>query len=52
MGNKPGSGKHDDVLMSTAIGLWIAFNAAAYSPSWNNDTPKRRDRVMPTESTF
>jgi hypothetical protein len=52
MGNKPGSGKHDDVLMSTAIGLWIAFNAPAYSPSWRNDKPRERDRATITEASF
>ena len=52
MGNKPGSGKHDDVIMSTAIGLYIAFNDAAYRPSWNDDKPKPRERILPTESSF
>jgi len=52
MGNKPGSGKHDDVLMSTAIGLWIAFNAPAYAPSWNNDRPREKSGVLPTEASF
>lgn len=52
MGNKPGSGKHDDVLMSTAIGLWIAFNAAAYSPSWSNDVPRSREKRPRTEADF
>lgn len=52
MGNKPGSGKHDDVLMSTAIGLWIAFNASAYRPSWGHTTTKKREREVLTESSF
>lgn len=52
MGNEPGSGKHDDVLMSTAIGLWIAFNAAAYAPSWRNDAKREKDRMLPTEASF
>ena len=52
MGNKPGSNRHDDVLMSTGIGLYIAYNNTVYRPSWNDDKPKRRERVMPTESTF
>ena len=52
MGNKPGSGRHDDVLMSTGIGLYIAYNNSIYRPSWNDDKPKMRERTMPTESTF
>ncbi len=52
MGNKPGSGRHDDVLMSTGIGLYIAYNNTIYRPSWNDDKPKMRDRTMPTESSF
>jgi hypothetical protein len=52
MGNKPGSGKHDDVLMSTAIGLWIALNAYAYRPSWIKADSKPREHILPTESTF
>lgn len=52
MGNKPGSGKHDDILMSTAIGLWIAFNAPAYKPSWQNTTVAKREREKLTESSF
>lgn len=52
MGNKPGSDKHDDVLMSTAIGLWIAFNNPVYSPSWQTGTPKKREKVLPTEASF
>ena len=52
MGNKPGSGKHDDVLMSTAIGLWIAYNNSVYSPSWQTGTPRSREKVLPTEASF
>jgi len=52
MGNKPGSGKHDDVLMSTAIGLWIAFNAPAYAPAWKSEYKKPRENVLKTESSF
>ena len=50
MGNKPGSGKHDDVLMSTAIALWIAYNSP-YKPSWKQEV-KRHRRPILTESTF
>ena len=51
MGNKPGAGKHDDVLMSTAIGLWIAFNST-YRPSWGSDKQKKKDNILPTEASF
>ncbi len=51
MGNKPGAGKHDDVLMSTAIGLWVAFNST-YRPSWGNSKPKEKSNVLPTEASF
>lgn len=52
MGNKPGSGKHDDILMSTAIGLWIAFNAPAYSPSWRNEVRKPKGNRVLSEASF
>lgn len=52
MGNKPGSNRHDDVLMSTAIGLYVAYNNDIYRPSWNDTKPKKRVRTMPTEATF
>jgi len=51
MGNKLGSGKHDDVLMSTAIALWVAFNSP-YKPSWPTDRATTRDRLLPTEASF
>lgn len=51
MGNKPGSGKHDDIVMSTAIALWVALNSY-YRPSFRNDKPRERHNVLPTESTF
>lgn len=44
--------KHDDVPMSTGIGLYIAYNNSVYRPSWNDDKPKKRDKFMPIESTF
>lgn len=44
MGNEPGSGKHDDVLMSTAIGLWIAYSERDYyAPSWRNEVKREKD---------
>jgi len=52
MGNKPGSGKHDDIVMSTAIGLWIAFNSSVYRPSWVQEVKKKKDKVELTESSF
>ena len=53
MGNKPGSNRHDDVLMSTAIGLYICYQSNdMYRPSWKRETKKQRDHVAPTESTF
>ena len=52
MGNQPGSNRHDDVLMSTAIGLYVAYNNDIYRPSWNVEKPKQRDHVLPTESSF
>ena len=50
MGNKPGAGKHDDVLMSTAIALWIAYNSP-YKPSWKTEY-KRKPRAVIVESSF
>ena len=44
MGNEPGSGKHDDVLMSTAIGLWIAYSERDYyAPSWRKEEKREKD---------
>lgn len=42
MGNEPGSGKHDDVLMSTAIGLWITFHEPIYKPTWRVEKKKEK----------
>jgi len=50
MGNEPGSGKHDDVLMSTAIGLWIAFHEPIYKPSWKRDEKKEKTEEPMTEA--
>jgi hypothetical protein len=52
MGNQPGSNRHDDVLMSTAIGLYVCYNNDIYRPSWNNERPRQRDHTLPIESTF
>lgn len=46
LGNIVGNGNHDDVLMSTAIGLWVSANDME-KPRWapkKSDTPKG-DRV-------
>jgi hypothetical protein len=39
MGNKAGSGKHDDIIMSTAIALWVALNDMD-KPAWIIQQPK------------
>ncbi|MCR5270569.1 MAG: hypothetical protein K6D91_06080 [Prevotella sp.] len=52
MGNKVGSGKHDDILMSTAIGLWVAFNATPYKPSWGTVIERKRETRELTEASF
>lgn len=52
MGNQKGSNRHDDVLMSTGIGLYIAYHNSTYRPSWNDEKPRKRDKMMPIESTF
>lgn len=36
LGNIDGAGNHDDVLMSTAIGLWVAMNEME-RPKWRTD---------------
>lgn len=51
LGNAPGSNKHDDIVMSTAIGLWIAVTSY-YKPTWSNDRPRQRDSILPTEASF
>lgn len=52
MGNKPGSNRHDDVLMSTAIGLYVTYNNDIYRPSWKQEQkPKEKDLVR-TEATI
>lgn len=47
MGNIEGKGNHDDVLMSTAIGLWVSMNDMN-NPNWMRAEHKRR--VMPPMS--
>ena len=50
MGNQPGSNRHDDVLMSTAIGLYVAYNNNIYRPSWRNSAPKEKKQRIHTEA--
>lgn len=50
MGNKPGSGRHDDVLMSTAIGLYIAFNNDMYRPVWRMERTAPKKVKVHTEA--
>jgi hypothetical protein len=50
MGNQPGSNRHDDVLMSTAIGLYVAYNNDVYRPSWRVEVKKERDNAPRTEA--
>jgi hypothetical protein len=50
MGNQPGSNRHDDVLMSTAIGLYVAYNNDIYRPSWRNEAPKEKKPRIHTEA--
>ena len=50
MGNQPGSNRHDDVLMSTAIGLYVAYNNDIYRPSWRNETKKEKAPRIHTEA--
>ena len=50
MGNKPGSNRHDDVLMSTGIGLYVALNNDIYKPSWKTETTKPKKERIHTEA--
>jgi hypothetical protein len=52
MGNQKGSNRHDDVLMSTAIGLYVAYNNDIYRPTWKVERKRERDHIAPIESTF
>ena len=52
MGNIKGRGNHDDVLMSTAIGLWVSTNDMR-APSWiQQDKRQRRSSAPMTEATI
>ncbi len=50
MGNQPGANRHDDVLMSTAIGLYVAYNNDIYRPSWKVLAKRERDNAPRTEA--
>ena len=51
MGNIKGSGNHDDIVMSTAIGLWVCMNDMP-KPSWvKKDDTTKIDKPM-TEATI
>jgi len=50
MGNKPGSNRHDDVLMSTGIGLYVALNNDIYKPSWKVENTKPKKERVHTEA--
>lgn len=51
LGNIEGNGKHDDVLMSTAIGLWVAMNDMD-APAWISPTTGRTKSATVNESTI
>lgn len=52
LGNIVGAGNHDDVLMSTAIGLWIAVNDME-KPCWMyGGWRKKKTKEEITEATF
>jgi hypothetical protein len=36
--------------MSTAIGLYVAYNNDIYRPSWRNETPKEKKPRIHTEA--
>lgn len=51
MGNKEGATYHDDVLMSTAIALWVALNEAP-KPQWIVERERKREKVVLTEASI
>lgn len=51
MGNIEGKNNHDDVLMSTAIALWVSFNDMDM-PSWKEVKRKKRDEEGKSEATI
>ena len=51
MGNIEGKGNHDDVLMSTAIALWIALNDMN-APAWIRPQGATKIKTPMTEATI
>lgn len=51
MGNKEGSSYHDDVVMSTAIALWVGMNDSP-RPAWITQGKPREARPELTEASF
>lgn len=51
MGNIEGNNNHDDVLMSTAIALWVCFNDME-KPSWIKQKDTKNFHIPTTEATI
>jgi hypothetical protein len=51
MGNIEGKDNHDDVLMSTAIALWVAENDMD-KPVWQRNKRKASKEKIQTEATI
>lgn len=51
LGNIEGANNHDDVLMSTAIGLWVSNNDME-APSWRVFRKKNKEKEEKTEATI
>lgn len=49
MGNIEGANNHDDVLMSTAIGLWVCMNEMD-KPVWTTTTERKKKHRLLTEA--
>ena len=51
LGNIKGKNNHDDIVMSTAIGLWVSYNDMP-KPTWKTNGSRQRDRHDITEASF
>ena len=51
MGNIEGKDNHDDVLMSTAIALWVAENDMD-KPMWQHNRRRTKKEKIQTEATI
>ena len=52
MGNISGRGNHDDILMSTAIALWVSTNDMK-APSWIQKDNRKERKILPmSEATI